>query len=124
MEATKHEQLVTKRVGESVRLVKNGVRRSNRYPGTINHAYEKGDSDALLRVLKARTFWKDSCWVWTGPVGPEGRPRATFLSRQIRPQRLVLELEGYELRPHQQIKVTCGESRCLNPDHLHIIRDI
>jgi len=57
-----------------------------------------------------------ACWVWTGAIAPDGRPRATHKGVQTTGRVAVYRtLRG---EPPGPLKLACRESLCVNPNHM------
>jgi DNA-binding CsgD family transcriptional regulator len=59
------------------------------------------------------------CWIWTGYVLPDGGgPFYSYAyKKNLRPRRYVWKTLRQDPVPHIVI-TSCGNDRCLNPDHL------
>ena len=100
------------------RALKAGLRHSTPRAGSITQAYRSGDSDALLQALKLKTVWVDSCWLWTGRLGSDGKPLLDLDGRQVRAQRVLLECVLGNISADLSVKIKCGVRNCMNPEHL------
>lgn len=98
--------------------LKAGTRHSTPHAGTITHVARTGDSNALLQALKLRTVWVDSCWLWTGRLGSDGKPLLDLEGKQVRAQRVLLTCVHGHIPPRATIKIKCGVRNCMNPEHL------
>lgn len=69
-------------------------------------------------------FWKkvdkgDTCWKWTGSIdGDHGR--FSFRQHRYCAHRVVWELTHGPLEPNKNLRHTCGNRSCVNPDHLEL----
>ncbi len=78
------------------------------------------------RVLaRSRRDLSTGCRIFEGAVTPgTGRPRMTINGRERDPRTWVYEDEhGLRLDPWIRMRSTCGDSRCVAPDHLSIPGD-
>lgn len=58
------------------------------------------------------------CWIWAGGVQREcGQPQATIAGRRVSPHREVWQLLNGELTRELNLVSTCGNNRCINPEH-------
>ena len=99
---------------------KTGDREPQRVRSTITQAYMSGDKNALLREIKLRTRWHDSCWIWTGWINSSGRPFLNLGPHQTSVRKLVAETFMSPFDKKSKVFVTCGQKLCLNPEHLYI----
>lgn len=60
-----------------------------------------------------------SCWLWRGPIGPTGYPRASVRGRSMQATHVSLIIDG-KPRPSMEMFALhgCDNKRCVNPDHL------
>lgn len=71
-------------------------------------------------------FWKKAkkgagCWAWAGPIdGDHGR--FSFKHRRYCAHRVAWELTHGPLAPNKNLRHTCGNRSCVNPDHLELCR--
>ena len=75
--------------------------------------------------LTVRQPWPGGCWIWTGarmyPPGHSNRPYGYLWisGRKLTVRRLVYTLAGNSPPlGNSRIGTRCGNSLCLNPDHL------
>ena len=83
------------------------------------------------RVIKK--FWKNvkktnSCWEWKGPLNKRETPVIRIGSakladgsselKEYSPRRVSLELAGFQVPLNCQTILTCGNSKCVRPDHI------
>ena len=74
----------------------------------------------LRRYERGRRFWRhvrvgarDECWLWQGDVDAEGRGVYGDARADARAYELALGEE-----PGSALAHSCGEPRCVNPEHL------
>lgn len=82
------------------------------------------NSRPLSEKLWSKVEKSDGCWIWTGGLGQYGQPsmQVDYRTRSVR--RLVWELtHGAQPDPKLVMSTTCGESKCVRPDHL-VARDV
>jgi hypothetical protein len=100
-------------------------KRSARY-GAAEYKREEIEDITREFVLKNCTE-SEGCLLWTGTVSKEGRPqtldrklwREEGVTRQVLLHRWMYEQHFDEvLRKGQHVTQTCGNKRCLSPDHL------
>ena len=56
-------------------------------------------------------------WVWVGPFYPSGEPKAEFNGKRVLARRVSWVLAGGAAYT-RKFRVTCGNPKCVNPDHL------
>lgn len=79
------------------------------------------NSDDREKVL-AR-FWKkvnktDTCWLWTGYIGPLGYGRFYMDSRTLQAHRASFILSGRQIPHGLDLDHLCRVRSCVRPDHL------
>ncbi len=76
-------------------------------------------------LARSRRNLATGCRVFEGAVTPgTGRPRMTINGRERDPRTWVYEDEhGRRLDPWIRMRSTCGDARCVAPDHLSIPGD-
>lgn len=83
---------------------------------------ERGNIPELQAYLASKTLARGQHLIWTGAIAPEGRsPEMYFTGEQVRQsvRRVVWGLHhGQEPDDACVITPACGESLCINPDHL------
>lgn len=77
----------------------------------------------LLQSLLDRCIEVGECLEWQGSISAGGSPRVWHQGRGQSTRKLMLQLVG---RPHEpasgtKLVATCGNRRCVAPDHLRII---
>ncbi len=65
-----------------------------------------------------RSAGPGACWPWIGAVGQFGVPRTTIQKRGVSPRRILWEAHRGQIPENRTVTVTCGNSRCLNLEHL------
>lgn len=75
-----------------------------------------------------KRFWSkvartDGCWVWLGQLTGSGRktPEFQWKRRHLRARRVAWELTNGPMPKGHQIVLTCGERRCVRPEHLTVV---
>jgi hypothetical protein len=79
-----------------------------------------------LKIEQVLRFWSyidrsDPHWKWTGPIiGVKRHPAFCAESRKYSARRLAYELSksGKPLPKTKRLWVTCGNTYCLNPEHM------
>lgn len=70
--------------------------------------------------LKAKTTEDGDCWRWDGPFNGSSGPRASHGGKVHYVRRLMMQLHGKNL-DGMIVTPTCGDSTCVNPEHLKVI---
>ena len=75
----------------------------------------------IRKFERERRFWRlvdvrgrQDCWPWQGPVDPDGRARY----ERSRADSRAYELMRGPLPPGVDLRHTCGNGRCVNPEHM------
>lgn len=94
-------------------------------PQAQPYAFPSADNPELAAYLTAKTEHDPAtgCLLWTGGANKQGDPRIwkTYAARfgSDRPARLAWQLcHGRELGKTTKLVPTCGDPRCINPEHL------
>ena len=66
------------------------------------------------------------CWEWAGQVSNSGYGRTMLRDADGSTRMQSAHLASYELfigpiPPHRQVRQSCGNRLCINPDHLELI---
>lgn len=62
---------------------------------------------------------KENCWKSTACVDKDGYPLISFQAKQFRANRVAIIISGRDLKENEQACHTCGNSWCVNPDHIY-----
>lgn len=77
-----------------------------------------------LRARFERKIWKDlvtGCWNWTASVDARGYPRIRFGSEILYAHHAAaLIFRGVPLEAKVRLGLSCGNRKCVNPDHVVI----
>lgn len=60
------------------------------------------------------------CWIWKGTIDRDGHGEFTIKSKKIATHKFVYRVFFGDLPKGKQIHLTCGNNRCVNPDHLRV----
>jgi hypothetical protein len=73
--------------------------------------------------LKVNKKTKNGCWNWLGAIGGTGTPIVNWEGKVAQPGRAIAYTlkTGVELEPGQVVKATCGNPRCVNPEHSELV---
>lgn len=71
-----------------------------------------------LDMIRARCTECGDCWEWERAISNGRYPTLRYKGRVINARRAVFEMSGGKLQPKSFVVVTCGNARCLNPEHL------
>lgn len=71
-----------------------------------------------LDMVHARCTECGDCWEWTRALSDRRHPTLRYKGRVINARRAVYEMSGRKLLGRSFVVTTCGNARCLNPDHL------
>jgi len=75
----------------------------------------------ILEIIKNRTIEIGDCWEWQGAMQSCGTtPMIRYKQQTISVRRLILQVQGHALES-KVATCTCGNHRCVNPDHLEAI---
>lgn len=72
---------------------------------------------ATLEAIREKCIEEGDCWLWQGAMD-KGTPRAKVGGKMVYVRRLVLELKGKKIHTGMRATTTCGDERCVNPDHV------
>lgn len=76
------------------------------------------DTMTALRIMDQIDEYGD-CWIWNGATSSGGYPIMKIYGCGCRlVRRVAFGLSGGVLAMREPVAVTCGERRCVNPDHL------
>ena len=77
----------------------------------------------FARYSAHRRFWKHAdvgepgeCWRWSGPLRPDGAPAYDGVRADFK----AYELARGPLPPGTEVRHSCGNPGCVNPDHLEL----
>lgn len=71
-----------------------------------------------LQTLLSRTDEIGDCLVWNSTIGTTGYPIIHTPDGCRLARRLAFTLSGGVLKQRQPVATTCGDKRCINPEHL------
>ncbi len=74
----------------------------------------------LADRLWARVSRTEGCWEWTGPVSDHGWGYISDRGRMRLVHRVSYELAFGPIPEGQVVHHTCGNARCVRPDHLDL----
>lgn len=76
-----------------------------------------------LDAMRARTIEVGECWEWQGCISSSHSPRVHYEGRARSARKLMLALASQpsEPPPGHKLVTTCGNPRCVRPEHLAII---
>lgn len=82
-------------------------------------ALEAGDHAGLIAAVRAGcSIDAAGCWLWSGRRDRDGRPFVRLGSTTVPLHRTVLEAKCRAPLGSQRAHLVCGNSSCVNPDHL------
>lgn len=82
-------------------------------------ALEAGDHAGLIAAVRARcTIDAAGCWLWGRRRDRDGRPVVRLGPATVAVHRAVLEAKCRASLGSQRAHLVCGNSSCVNPDHL------
>lgn len=70
-----------------------------------------------VEAIREKCIEEGDCWLWQGAMD-KGAPRAKVNGKMVYVRRLVLELSGKKIPASMRATTTCGDERCVNPDHV------
>lgn len=77
-----------------------------------------------LRARLERKIWKDlatGCWNWTAGIDGRGYPRIRYGKEILYAHHAaVLIYRKVPLDAHVRLLRTCGNRKCVNPDHINV----
>lgn len=106
-----------------VRQVSNIVirKKSKKGPRPEEAAVDVRDIDGFQEAFWRKVGKSDGCWEWAGAVdGDHGR--FSFRQHRYCAHRVAWELTHGPLAPNKNLRHTCGNRSCVNPDHLELCR--
>lgn len=70
-------------------------------------------------------FWDrvdrtDNCWIWIGRLDRQGFGLLHFRGKAWKAHRLAVALDDPSFDPANRVLASCGERRCVRPDHMEI----
>lgn len=94
----------------------NAMARANR--GPLRAAVEDGNHEGVIAAVESRSVATPSgCWIWSGRLR-DGYPVTMLGAKELPIHRAVLEAKVQAPLGGQAAHHMCGDSRCVNPDHL------
>lgn len=77
------------------------------------------DRSQLARIQRQITVTDDGCWLWNGPLTPNGYGRFRLPGQRERVvHRVLWEHHNGFVPPGQQLDHRCMTRNCCNPEHL------
>ena len=74
-----------------------------------------------IQEVWTRTKQSGDCQIWQGGTHQQGYPMIRWRGSMKLVARIVMEDKlGRPLERWERVGTTCGNKRCLNPDHMHI----
>lgn len=88
-------------------------------PSYKPHPYAQDDiADYLLGHVAPKLEPRGACGVWSGATVNDN-PVAIIMGTRVQLRRMVLEHNlGRPMEPRERATTTCGNRRCLNPEHV------
>ena len=80
-----------------------------------------GQSTIYLSDLINRTVQDGDCLLWTGPSNGSGYPMVSITRKNHTLRTILAVLYKKNKRSNQVVTTTCGNKRCIHPDHLRIV---
>ena len=76
-------------------------------------------SGLTINWLRTRVVIEGDCWVWTGCMNGSTKavPVARIAGRSVTVRRVAAHLGGHQQKA-RRFSVTCGNPRCVNPNHV------
>lgn len=118
MSLANEHQLVAHRKTQHRREIKAGLRQPTYRPGSVMHAYQSGSVQTWVDMLRSRSHWQDSCWLWMGEFDGATCWVTLGVARR-RANRIYFELTG-ELDHTKRVVSRCGQPQCVNPEHREV----
>ena len=82
------------------------------------------DLEALQTIFDESYTWQahSGCWHWTGLIDRDGRPvvREPGGASQHSARRWAWQQERGEIPRSQRLRNTCGNDRCISPEHAEV----
>lgn len=70
-----------------------------------------------IETMLARTTEEGECRLWNGYIG-NGVPQVSHKGKVVAVRRLMLDLQGRELKPGEHAVPRCKNPECVHPDHI------
>lgn len=72
----------------------------------------------LIAHVRSRSIEEGDCWLWQGAMSNSMTPTMTRDCKTLRIRRELWKAHHGEIDANMRAGVTCGNRRCVNPDHL------
>lgn len=74
--------------------------------------------NTVERMIREHVEKTPTCWLWRGPVTPNGYAKATILTDSLGANRVFYEYFKGAVPAGHFVRRSCRERRCVNPEHL------
>lgn len=78
-------------------------------------------SDEWINQFWNRSYQKNGCWIWTGGTSAYDKPVVYINYRTVAAQRVAYQLANGDLEANRNLVSSCGNTYCINPEHLELI---
>lgn len=80
--------------------------------------------DKMTKAIEAKIEMTDTCWIWHGTLAGKTGPRycttRKYKKINIQIRRYIYEILVAKIPDNVVAKYTCGNERCVNPDHTRL----
>lgn len=130
--STETTQALAEKFGRSYASVKNraarlGLKKTAEHRAQQLALHSRGAKRALSAVemkawlLENVRLNEDGCRIWAGCFAScNGSPTVVWNYKKVLARRLLAQLSGMDIRPRYVVWTSCGDVRCMNPEHFSI----
>lgn len=75
----------------------------------------------IITRIRAHIRMDNGHWIWTAAIDNHRHPVIKIAGRTERTRRITWQLTHGPLPTHTRIRSSCGQARCVNPNHMLVI---